>query len=182
MSEISKFTDEKLVEYTRTRDKESFVEIIRRYQDKLMRYASNLLGDEDKAADVVQESFVKAFVNLRGFSTKRKFSSWIYRIVHNQAINLIKKHKKERPMLRNIDYDSGINIERQYTKKEITKMVRKCLSEVPIMYKEPLSLYFLEEKSYTEISDILRIPIGTVGTRINRAKLLMKKICLKKTS
>ncbi|MDD5681358.1 MAG: sigma factor-like helix-turn-helix DNA-binding protein, partial [Candidatus Omnitrophica bacterium] len=55
----------------------------------------------------------------------------------------------------------------------------KCLNKMSIIYKEPLSLYYLEEKSYEEISDILRIPIGTVGTRINRAKGLMKKICQK---
>ncbi len=182
MSELSKFTDEEVVELTRTKDKESYAEIIRRYQDKLMRYALYILRDEDKAADVVQESFVKAYINLNGFNTKRKFSSWIYRIVHNQAINLIEKYKKELPMLGNIDFDSGVDIEKEYSKGEIVKMVKQCLSKMPIMYKEPLSLHFLEGRSYNEISDILRMPIGTVGTRINRAKVLMKKICQKQTN
>jgi len=182
MSELSKFTDEEVVEFTRTKDKEAYAEIIKRYQDKLMRYATYILRDEDKAADVVQESFIKAYVNLNGFNTKKKFSSWIYRIVHNQAINLITKHKRELPLFNDVDFDSGMNIEEEYTKGEMAKTVEECLNEMPILYKEPLSLYFLEDKSYNEISDILRIPTGTVGTRINRAKILMKKICLKKTS
>ena len=180
MSELQKYTDEKVVEFTRTKNKEAYAEIIKRYQDKLMRYAKYLLNDNEKAADVVQESFIKAYVNLNSFNSKKKFSSWIYRIVHNQAINLIDKRKREIPLLDNIDFDSGINIEEEYKKKEIAKIVKECLNRMPVLYKEPLSLYFLEVKSYNEMSDILRIPIGTVGTRINRAKVLMKKICLKK--
>ncbi|MBL7150639.1 sigma-70 family RNA polymerase sigma factor [Candidatus Microgenomates bacterium] len=182
MSDLSKFTDEEVVELTRTKDKEAYVEIIRRFQDKLMRYAGYILNDEDKATDVVQESFIKAYINLNSFNSKKKFSSWIYRIVHNQAINLIAKYKRELPLFNDIDFDSGVDIEEEYARGEITKRVRECLNEMPIIYKEPLSLYFLEDKSYNEISDILRIPIGTVGTRINRAKILMKKICQKKAN
>jgi len=180
MLDLSKLSDEKVVEITRTKEKEAYAEIIKRYQAKLMRYAKYLINDEDKAADVVQESFIKAYINLNSFNTKLKFSSWIYRIVHNQAINLINKHKKEKPLFENIDFDSGINIEEDYSREETREMIKACLDEMPIIYKGPLSLFYLEEKSYTEISDILRIPIGTVGTRINRAKLIMKQICQKK--
>ena len=84
------------------------------------------------------------------------------------------------PLFENIDFDSGINIEKDYDKEEIKEMIKECLSEMPLIYKEPLSLFYLEEKSYIEVSDILKIPTGTVGTRINRAKLIMKKICQKK--
>ena len=182
MVKLSKLTYEEVVEYTRSKNKEAYAEIVSRYQDKLVRYAKYLLNDDEKAADVVQESFIKAYVNLNSFNSKKKFSSWIYRIVHNQAINLINKHKKEVPLLKNVDFDSGVDVEEEYTKKEIAEMIRECLKEMPVIYKEPLSLYFLEDKSYNEISDILRIPIGTVGTRINRAKILIKKICLKKTN
>lgn len=180
MFDLSKLSDEKVVKITRTKNKEVYAEIIKRYQNKLIRYAKYLVNDEDRASDVVQEAFIKAYINLNSFDTKRKFSSWIYRIVHNGAINLINKYKKEKPLFENIDFDSGINIEEEYTQNEVRKMTRKCLEEMPLLYREPLSLFFLEEKSYSEISDILRIPIGTVGTRINRAKLAMKQICQRK--
>jgi RNA polymerase sigma-70 factor, ECF subfamily len=181
MSELSKLTDEEVVNFIRNKDKEAYVEIIKRYQDKLMRYATSILNDHEKASDVVQESFIKVYTNLNAFNLKKKFSSWIYRIVHNQSINLIKKYKKEFPLLNDIDFDSGTNIEEEYIKNEMIEMVKNCINEMPVIYKEPLTLYFLEDKSYNEISDILRISLNTVGTRISRAKKIMKKICLKKT-
>jgi len=177
MEDLKKLTDEQVVDYVRTKDQESYLEIVLRYQDKLMRYANSLTRDEQKSADIVQNSFIKAFVNLNSFNTKMKFSSWIYRIVHNEAMNEFVKHKNEIPMLEDMDFASSEDVAADFDKKETQERVRKCLSEIPLLYSEPLSLFFLEEKSYEEISDILRLPIGTVGTRINRAKILMKKIC-----
>jgi len=177
MKDLKKLTDEQLVEIVRTKDKELYLEIVVRYQEKLLRYAINLIQDKLKAEDAVQESFIKAFINLNSFNLKMKFSSWIYRIVHNQVMNTFNKYKKELPLLDNIDFDSGKNLELELTKKEIQERVNKCFSKISIIYSEPLTLYYIEEKSYEEISDILRLPVGTVGTRINRAKVMMKKIC-----
>jgi len=179
MSDISKLSDEKVAEIVRTKDKEAYAEIIKRYQTKLMRYANYIMGDEHKGADAVQEGFIKAYINLNGFDTKKKFSSWIYRIVHNEAMNMLSKHKKKQPMDEHVEFDSGINLEDEFIKNELVSHAHHCLEQMPIIYKEPLSLYFLEEKSYEEISDILRIPMGTVATRINRAKGIMKSICQK---
>lgn len=178
MKDIAQLTDEQLVEVVRNKDKELYREIIIRYENKLLRYAKYLIRNDEKAADAVQEAFIKAFINLNSFNLKMKFSSWIYRIVHNQVINTIDKNKRELPLLDNIDFDSGKSLEIDLTKKEIQERVNKCINQISIIYAEPLSLFYLEDKSYEEISDILRLPIGTVGTRINRAKLMMKKICL----
>lgn len=144
-----------------------------------MRYASHLTGEENNAEDIVQEALIKAYTNLNGFDTKKKFSSWIYRIVHNEAMNLFNKHKRQVPLYEEVDFDSGINIEDDYIKKELTDHAGNCLNQMVPIYREPLALFYLEEKSYEEISDILRIPVGTVGTRINRAKIIMNKICQK---
>ena len=179
MKDLKKLTDEQIVKIVRTKDKEVYLEIVLRYQEKLLRYALYLVQDKAKAADAVQESFIKAFINLNSFNTKMKFSSWIYRIVHNQVMNAVSKYKKELPLFENVDLNSGKNPEIDLTKKEIRDRVNKCIGQIPIKYSEPLSLFYLEEKSYGEISDILRLPIGTVGTRINRAKVFMKKICQK---
>ena len=119
MKDILKLSDEKIVELVRKKDKELYIHIIKRYQDKLMRYASYLTGEEHNAADIVQESFIKAYVNLNGFNTKKKFASWIYRIVHNEAINLINKQKKQVSLYDDYDFDSGIDIEDEFIKKEL---------------------------------------------------------------
>lgn len=177
MTTIDKLSDEEVIEIVRSKDKETFAEIIKRYQTKLMRYAVYILRDERMGTDAVQEGFIKAYVNLKGFDTKKKFSSWIYRIVHNEAMNILNKNKKLRPMDYQTEFDSGINIEDDFIKNELVSRAHHCLDQMPVMYGEPLSLFYLEEKSYDEISDILRIPIGTVGTRINRAKGIMKKLC-----
>jgi len=177
MKDLKKLKDEQIVELVRTKDKELYIEIVLRYQTKLLRYALYLIQDKTKAADAIQESFIKAFINLNSFDLKMKFSSWIYRIVHNQVMNIFNKNKKELPLLDTVDFDSGKNLELDLLNKETHEKVNKCVDQMPIMYSEPLLLYYFEEKSYEEISDILRLPVGTVGTRINRAKVIMKKIC-----
>lgn len=181
MRDLQKLTDEEVVEIIKGKNKEAYSEIIRRYEVKLLRYATYLLNDSEKAKDVVQDSFIKAFIYLNSFNNKFKFSSWIYRITHNEAINYINKDKIEKSLFQNIEIESKENLEEEYSKKEIIEMTKTCVNKMPIMYKEPLTLYYLEDKSYVEISDILRIPTNTVGVRIGRAKALMKKICLKKT-
>ena len=182
MSENVTRSDEVLVGIVRTKSKERFAEIVERYQMKLLRYATQLVHDEQKASDVVQDAFVKAYINLNGFDVKKKFSSWIYRIVHNEAMNLIKKYHKETPLVAEMEIKSEENIEYDYTKKELIEHMQSCLGDMPVLYSEPLALYYVDEKSYEEISDILRIPMGTVATRIGRAKKLMKILCQKNKS
>lgn len=172
-------TDEELVKIIRSENKELYSEIVKKYQGKLFRYANNIVRDESRTTDIVQQTFIKAFINLNGFDISKSFSSWIYRIAHNEAMNLIKKYKKEISLSPDFDIQSLDNVEDEYTKEEVTIEVKKCLKNIPLLYSEPLSLYYLEDKSYEEVGDILRLPVGTVGTRINRAKALMKKICKK---
>jgi RNA polymerase sigma-70 factor, ECF subfamily len=179
MTDLEKLTDEELVEKIRSNDHNLYAAIIDRYKNKLLRYAINIVHDDDKASHIVQDSFVKAFINLKGFDINKSFSSWIYRIVHNESINIIKKYHKEVSILDDFDFGSDENIEEDFEKKEISLKIEKCLKEIPLLYSEPLSLYYIDDKSYQEISDILRIPIGTVAVRISRAKKLMKKICQK---
>jgi len=179
MSEKEIYSDEEIIERVRSEDQELYAVIMDRYQDKLLRYAFSLIKDEQNSADIVQESFIKAFINLKGFDIKKKFSSWIYRIVHNEAINMAKKYRKEVPLLDDFDFKSEENIEQEFERQEIIEQVKKCFEKMPLLYGEALHLYYIDEKSYEEISDILRIPMGTVATRVSRAKVLIKHICQK---
>lgn len=179
MLETEKLTDEELVEKVRSSDRDVYAVIIERYKGKLLRYVTSLVNDRDRASHIVQDSLVKAYINLNSFNTKRKFSSWIYRIAHNEAINSIKKNQKEFFILEDFEFPSEEDIERDFEQKETAVHVEKCLNSIPLIYSEPLSLYYLSEKSYEEISDILRLPMGTVAIRISRAKKLMKHICQK---
>ncbi len=138
-----------------------------------------MVNDNHKAKDIVQNALIKAFVNLNGFNIQQKFSTWIYRIVHNEAINEIRKSSRSIPIPDKFEVESSEDLHEQVIKKEERQMVKRCLSHLPLLYAEPLSLFFLEDKAYEEISDILRLPIGTVSTRIRRAKIMMRKLCQK---
>jgi len=176
-------TDEEIVEMTREGEPEAYTELVRRYQDKLLRYTGSIIKNNEMAEDAVQNTFIKAYENLQGFNTGKKFSSWIYRIAHNEAVNKIKKNERKSPVsLKDLFeefLESKVNIEQEYEKKELDKNVRRCLQKLPIKYADVLALFYIENKSYEEISDILRIPTGTVGTRINRGKNKLKETCIK---
>lgn len=180
---FDQFTDEQLIAQVRENDKEKYAEIIRRYQIKLTHYLRKFIRNHDELEDVLQEIFIRTYRNLFAFNIEKKFSPWIYRIAHNQAINHIKKNKKSSISLD--EYEWEIVDEKMDLKKNIdiglakTK-IEKGLSTLKIKYREPLILYFFEQKSYEEISDILHIPISTVGTLISRGKSALREFLEKK--
>jgi len=164
----------------RTQDQELYREIVHRYQNKILRYTTYLTQSESKAADVTQETFIKAFVNLQSFDLKKKFSSWLYRIAHNEAINHLKKYQKEISLDGNPAEDKFISVEDEVphnlSQELLKKEVATSLNKLPLIYRSPLTLFYLEGRSYEEISDVLRIPIGTVGTWIKRGKKMLAEI------
>lgn len=180
---LSQISDEALVALVIDKDQELFEEVMRRYQAKLLRYANYLINDSQIAADVVQEALIKAFVNLKGFDRKKKFSSWVYRIVHNEAINYLKKNKQLVSLEANEWLREKLggreNIEEEFAREESGEMVRRCLKSLAVEYRSVLSLYYLEDKSYEEIAEVLKLPMGTVGIRLKRGKEKLKNICIK---
>lgn len=174
-------SDESIAFHVQKGATEQFGTLIERYEQRLMRYAKKfLLGTED-AEDLVQETFIKAFTNIRGFDVKRKFSSWVYRIAHNEFINALKK--KHRAPLFFFDPDvlfphpvSKENPDHDINKKEVAATIEQGLERLKPHYREILVLYYIEELSYQEIADILRIPVSTVGVRLRRGRDALKKI------
>lgn len=165
-------------------DKDMYAVLVERYEAKLLRYATYLVEDYDAASDIVQEAFIKTYVNLKGFNTGKSFSSWVYRITHNEAMNAIKKNKKTATFTQLekdeddffVDSKFAENIDKIFLKKE----VQDCVKSLELKYQEVIALYFFEHLSYEQISDVLRIPKSTVGVRINRAKKLLKEVCSRK--
>jgi len=158
--------------------------IVERYEAKLMRYALFILKDYDVASDIVQETFIKAYVNLRSFNTNKQFSPWIYRILHNNAMNYIKRSKKTSSLGVISEVDDNFLVSFKHDKKMdgaiLDKSVRDCLNLLDVKYREILMLNFFENLKYDEISDVLHIPKSTVGVRIRRAKAMLKKVCEQK--
>ena len=176
---IEKLSDEELVKIITGGDIESYQHIVDRYEAPLLRYARTMLSDPDQAADAVQNAFIKSYTNLRSFKTDRKFSSWIYRITHNESINLIKKHKREfRPdddSWFDMIEDMRIRADEQMDNTMLGKQLQLAIATLASKYRQPFVLHTHEGMSYEEVGEVLRLPTATVGTRIHRAKDKLRK-------
>ncbi|MCX6798393.1 MAG: RNA polymerase sigma factor, partial [Candidatus Falkowbacteria bacterium] len=166
-------------------DKGYFLYLLRRYEDKLKRYIYRISNfSNEEVEDVLQEVFLKVYKNLNDFDSDLKFSSWIYRITHNQVVS---HHRQSlaRPKVVEIDeiviekikdeFNVDDKIQLDYLRREISQI----LDYLKPKYREILILRFFEEKSYEEISDILKKPSGTVATLIHEAKKEFKNYWLK---
>lgn len=178
---LSVLSDENLARLSQNGDIDAFGELLNRYNKKILNYSRRFIKGDD-SFDVVQEVFIKAYVNIRQFDAERRFSPWLYRIAHNELINAVKKRAKE--PLNFFDPDTIFphptakeTAEDKANKAETKKIVEECLDKINYKYREPLVLYYLEEMDYGEISDILRIPVSTVGVRISRGRNFLRKSC-----
>jgi RNA polymerase sigma-70 factor (ECF subfamily) len=177
--------DEAIAVRVQKGDAEAFQGLVERYEQKMSRYARRFLFDSDEAKDLVQDVFIKAYVNIQGFDVGRRFSPWLYRIAHNEFVNALKKKKKERGNISLFDFDVlfphlGLPAKemadlgmKQY---ELKGILEASLDKIPQKYKESLVLYYFEDLDYKEIADVLHIPVSTVGIRLQRGKMMLKKL------
>lgn len=167
--------------------KEAFALLVHRYQERLARYLRRLgvLRRED-TEDILQNVFLKTYRNLNEFDRRLKFSSWIYRITHNQVISQHRRLKArpegysvniEDAAARNLAAD--IDIMAGADAHILQAKVNQILSQLDDKYREILVLKFLEEKNYQEISDIIKKPLGTVASMMNKAKQKFKQESVK---
>jgi RNA polymerase sigma-70 factor (ECF subfamily) len=161
-------------------DMNYFACLYERYEQRLLRYVSKISqADYNEAKDILQESFIKAWINLNDFDTDLKLSSWLYRIVHNETISYCRKKKSYG---KNNTVSINENIVSDYENEIVEDFDAEGslqLAKLPLKYKEVLVLKFLEQMSYEEVSDVLKIPEGTVAARINRAKKLFRIMAAK---
>jgi RNA polymerase sigma-70 factor (ECF subfamily) len=171
-------TDEEIARLVQSGDIDLFGKLIERYEEKIKRYGRKFLKGIEDIEDVVQDVFIKAYENIQSFDIKKKFSSWLYRIAHNEFVNALKKHKKKPLSFFELDiilpHSSAEEVNQKIDNQEILKNIDRYLDKLSPKYREPFILYYLEELSYKEISDILHVPISTVGVRLKRAKEKLK--------
>ena len=160
-----------------------FAELIKRYQVRLFNYIIRISGlRTEDAEDVLQDIFLKIYLNLNDFDKNQKFSSWAYAIAHNQIISQFRK-RQARPeghavnlednAAKNlmIDFDLLKDLDLRRSKE----LINKVLDNLDRKYREIIILKFLTEQSYQEISDIIKKPLGTVASLMNKAKEEFRK-------
>ena len=183
MYELHDVSDENVIPLL-LKDRNVFVVLVERYEQKLDRYIRRLgiISKQDRE-DILQNIFVKTYKNIQDFDTTLSFSAWIYRIAHNEAISFFRA-KKIRPEGHLIDDGEQILLTildesdfiKDLDKKIDAKKIAKYVQELDGIYKDIIILRYFEDREYREISDILKIPEGTVGTLLYRAKKKLKTL------
>ncbi len=175
-------SDSEIVKEILDTNQELFAILVRRYQQSIHRYVSFLVTLPEMVDDVVQETFIHAFQNLRSFDQQRKFSTWIFRIAHNQAMSHLRGRWRIESLFADFEFPDlkSDSVAVEFDSELLKNAIHTCLQQLPLKYQEPIMLHFIEEKSYQEIAEITRVPMGTVSIRILRAKQRLAKLCQKK--
>lgn len=179
-------SDQELVELS-LKNSDFYGFLIQRYQDKLRRYVLRIAGGvANDVDDILQDVFLKVYKNLNDYDPKLKFSSWIYRITHNETISFLRKINR-RPTTYNFEIDAvkvktvqeDLTLDQKIDNQKKKESLLKIISGLDKKYQEVVMLRYTEDKDYQEISDILKKPQGTVATLLRQAKSQLKEQIIK---
>ncbi|MEP6788805.1 MAG: sigma-70 family RNA polymerase sigma factor [Acidobacteriota bacterium] len=186
---IRKLTDGELIVSAINGRADGFEELVRRYQRPITSYVFRMLGDYDSALDVTQEVFIKVYNSLAKYSAEYKFSTWLYRIAHNAAVDHMRRNSVTPQSIETENADGTFQIqiesrgaspeqdqERREWRTEIDAVVR-CL---PAAYRDLILLRHGRDLSYDEIAEVTGLPLGTVKNRLFRAREMMREIFIER--
>lgn len=181
-------SDQILVDEILNGNTEVYEFLILKYQKQLFSTVFNIVKDEDLTMDIVQEAFLKAYEGLPNLRNKDQFYPWIKRIAINESLMKIDRNKRFVDMY-NEDQDEDDyffnsitdekNPEKELLDEEIRRYVRKYVDSLPSKLRTVIILREVEDMSYEEIADILKIPIGTVRSRLFNARQIIKERLIK---
>lgn len=170
---------EHIIARARRGDADAFEQLVEAYRNQVFRLALRMCGNEADADEVAQEAFLSAWKGLPNFRGESRFSTWLYQLTTHAAIDLLRREKRQ-AAAEDIDgitaADDGPSLQQQAERAETRREVRAALMQLPEEYRQVLLLRFMQELSYEEIGQALKLPAGTVKSRLNRAKAQLKDI------
>ena len=178
--------DRDLIERSRRGEVAAFDLLVHRYEKQVYNTAYRLTGSYDDASDIAQEAFVRAWSNLRSFRGDAAFSTWIFRIVTNIFLDE-RKRARSRPhrsledvmaldenvVTRQFE-DTGPSPQDRIETHERQELMERAIAGLPEAQRVMVVLYHTQGRSYEEIAEIMKLPMGTVKSRLNRARLALK--------
>ena len=180
---VERSVDQKLVVRVQKGDKTAFDLLVKKYQHRIAKLVSRYVRDRSEVEDVTQEAFIKAFRAIRGFRGESAFYTWLYRIAINTAKNYLVSQSRRPPTLEVETYEEGVgtngaiaNLSEETTPErilladEIAHTVQRAMAALPEDLRTAITLRELEGLSYDEIAEVMDCPIGTVRSRIFRAR------------
>jgi RNA polymerase sigma-70 factor (ECF subfamily) len=167
--------DRKLVGRVLAGQADDFRVLVDRYQQPIFRFTSGLLGNREEAQDATQEAFLAAFVNLSAYDSSRAaFSTWLFTIARNRCLNLL---KQRRPIAHNeLDSIGDVAPADPIVSRELSQELDRALAALPVEQRSAFVLAEIEELPYDEIARIERTSLGTVKSRIHRAKQRLQSL------
>ena len=184
---VVSLSDEDLMAEAAEGNERAFTELVGRYRSRVVNLVSRLLNDREASDDISQEVFVRVFLHRKNYRRGAKFSTWLFTIAANLAKNEIRRRKRRRNWtsldeLQEQLHDSSLqlmdpkgNREAEVDALQVRGLVGAAITTLPERYRLALVLRDIEGLAYEEIAQVLRIPGGTVRSRINRARLMLKK-------
>lgn len=175
-------SDNELIETALRGQAEAFGQLVRRYQDRLFHTLCQVLQCEADARDVAQDAFVQAFVKLESFERKAGFYTWLYRI----ALNLASTRRRRARPSQSLDHlhdhhgsetpDRGESPEANLDRREAVEQVQAAIARLPEEFRTALVLREIEGCDYDTIAQLLEVPVGTVRSRLHRARLQLREL------
>ncbi len=181
--QLGEATDSEVVQASLDGDSTAFDELVRRYDQRLLNFVYRTIGDRERGEDLVQETFVRVYRHLHRFDQSKKFSTWIYTIASNLAKNELRNRSRNPLVLfqtlkKNWDADhrplewedTQYKPDDLFRKRHLRAQVEKAVSQLPEHHRVVFVLREMEGKTYEEIADITNCNLGTVKSRLNRAR------------
>ena len=184
---MDNLSDEAIIERVQSGDPDAFGLLVHRYQDRIYSAVLGYVHSPEDAADLAQEAFVKAYVNLRSYHGGAAFYTWLYRIAINSAIDLIRKLPNSRvDSLDDEKYqevgfeptatDPAVNPDKMLTRTEGKTALRRAIDSLSEKLRTAIILHDLEGLSQEQVAEILRCPVGTVKSRVSRAREELREV------
>jgi len=177
------YSDEQLMLLFQGGNENAYIELVNRYKDKLINFIFNYLGDIESSEDVVQETMIKLYQKKHYYKEIAKFSTWLYTIAKNLANTELRKRKQRKTTLlsqfskddKMYDLPSNDNeVDQEIQTEIVSKIIRGAVDQLSEKFKTVITLRDIQQLSYEDISEIIDVPIGTVKSRINRARLQLQ--------
>ncbi|MEE9196914.1 MAG: sigma-70 family RNA polymerase sigma factor [bacterium] len=169
-----------LVERCRAGDEEACEALVRQYQERVFALISRMTGDPDRVEDIAQEVFLKAFRSLKSFRGGSRFYTWLYRITVNTVLNTMRSQGRRQET--SLDAMGGLEVQADAdmepaevtARLELARRVREAIDQLEEPYRVIVYLRELEDLSYEEIAEVVELPVGTVKSRLFRARQQLK--------
>jgi RNA polymerase sigma-70 factor (ECF subfamily) len=174
-----------LVAQAQAGDEQAFGELACRYEGKLRLYVWHLVGDEETARDLVQEAFLRAWANLHRYDSTYRFSTWLFRIAHNLAVDSLRRGGQWTVPLETVDEEGEVrelplrdslrSPMEQLANKQLAQALREEIDKLPPALRELVVLRHFVGMAYQEIADLKGLPLGTVKNKLFRAHSVLRK-------